>query len=93
MVHNNFILKWQIKPKPVYSTWVHRPTLQYKGIQNQFTVQGYTKPVYRNVQGTDITIRNVQGTDITIQVNGNFKSGHYKHTKPDCSLLSCYFRS
>ena len=35
-----------IKPKPVYSTRVHRTSLQYKVIQNQFTVQGYTEPVY-----------------------------------------------
>ena len=32
--------------KPVYSTGVHKPSLQYRCTQNQFTVQVYTKPVY-----------------------------------------------
>ena len=32
--------------KPVYSTAVHKPSLQYSYTQNQFTVQLYTKPVY-----------------------------------------------
>ena len=33
-------------PSPVYYASVHKTSLLYKRIQNQFTVQVYTKPVY-----------------------------------------------
>ena len=41
---NQFTLQGYIEP--VYSTRVHRTSLQYKGTQNQVTVQQYTEPVY-----------------------------------------------
>ena len=46
-------------PSPVYCASVHKTSILYKCLQNQFTVQQYTKPVYctsvpKPVYGTSV---------------------------------------
>ena len=55
-------------PSPVYSASVHKTSILYKCIQNQFTVQVYTKPVYgTSVYKTSLLYKCTQN-QFTVQV-------------------------
>ena len=55
-------------PSPVYSASVHITSILYKCIQNQFTVQVYTKPVYcKSVHKTSLWYKCIQN-QFTVQV-------------------------
>ena len=80
-------------PSPVYSASVHITSILYKCIQNQFTVQVYTKPVYgTSVYKTSLLYKCTQNQFLykTSLLVNNERNVHGQNNYKECTGTEHY---